>query len=353
MIYLIGKMLLPLFFSVMIGLWLGWQLRGLEFSQRLRTLQNEWAARFRSSDQERDFAIKKSTTLDLKSKQYKKQLEASGKLLKRYEEKRKQSQITTEEDNKLIKKLSSALNRLRINLVDRDEKLKKLSTFLIKLKELERSQKDKIRSGSNTIERLILQTKEKSNEIQVLHDELNIVQENQKSTHASSTDIKKDYFDLQAKLNDRETKLDLIKHELEAQKETATSMEKELQAIQAQVTTAPANDLDMQLTKSNRPVWILEEPNQRKDNLQMIKGVGPVMEKLLNEIGIFHYNQLARMNESDCLWVSDRIRTFPKRIKRDRWQQQAVELDLDQHDQEKTVFTKTPQAALNLEEEEE
>ena len=71
MIYLIGKMLLPLFFAVMIGLWLGWQLRGLEFSQRLRTLQNEWAARFRSSDQERDFAIKKSTTLDLKSKQYK------------------------------------------------------------------------------------------------------------------------------------------------------------------------------------------------------------------------------------------------------------------------------------------
>ncbi len=352
MIYLIGKMLLPLFFAVMIGLWLGWQLRGLDFSQRLRTLQNEWAARFRSSDQERDFAIKKSTTLDLKSKQYKQQLEASGKLLKRYEESRKQSQITIEEDNKLIKKLSSGLNLLRTNLVDRDEKLKKLSTILIKLKELERSQKDKIRSGSNTIERLMLQAQEKSSKIQVLHDELNTVQENQKSTQASSSDIKQDYYDLQAKLNDRETKLDLIKQELESQKETATSMEKELQAIQAQVTTAPANDLNMQLTKSNRPVWILEEPSERKDNLQVIKGIGPVMEKLLNEIGIFHYNQLARMNESDCLWVSDRIRTFPKRIKRDRWQQQAVELDLDQHDHNQTVFTNHSQAALNLEEEE-
>ena len=352
MIYLIGKMLLPLFFAVMIGLWLGWQLRGLEFSQKLRTLQNEWAARFRSSDQERDFAIKKSTTLDLKSKQYKQQLEASGKLLKRYEESRKQSQITSEEDNKLIKKLSTALNLLRTNLVDRDEKLKKLSGILIKLKELERSQKNKIRSGSHTIERLMLQAQEKSNKIQILHDELNTVQENQKSTQANSSDIKQDYYELQAKLNDREIKLDLIKQELESQKETATSMEKELQAIQAQVTTAPANDLDMQLAKSNRPVWILEEAIEQKDNLQLIKGIGPVMENLLNEIGIFHFNQLARMSESDCLWISDRIRTFPKRIKRDRWQQQAVELDLDQHDQKETVFTKSMRTAPNLEEEE-
>ena len=351
MIYLIGKMLLPLFFALMIGLWLGWQLRGLDFTQRLRTLQNEWAARFRSSDQERDFAIKKSTTLDLKSKQYKQQLESSGKLLKRYEESRKQSQITIEEDNKLIKKLSSALNHLRASLGNRDEKLKQLSGILVKLQSLERSHKDKIRSGSSTIERLMLQAQEKSNKIQVLHDELNQVQETQKSTQANTSDIKQDYYELQAKLNDRETKLDLVKQELESQKETASSMEKELQAIQTQVTTAPANDVDMQLATSNRPVWVLQEPNGPQDSLQMIKGIGPVMEKLLNEIGIFHYNQLARMNESDCLWVSDRIRTFPKRIKRDRWQQQAVELDLDQHEQEKTVFSNSPQVKLNLEEE--
>lgn len=353
MIYLIGKMLLPLFFALMIGCWLGWQLRGLEFSQRLRTLQNEWAARFRSSDQERDFAIKKSTTLDLKSKQYKQQLEASGKLLKRFEESRKQSQITIEEDNKLIKKLSMALNHLRASVLERDEKLKKLSTILIKLKELEKSQKNKIRSGGHTIERLMIQAQEKSNKIKTLHDELSQVQETQKTSQVSSSNIKQDYYDLQAKLNDRETKLDLVKQELESQKENANSMEKELQAIQAHVTTSPANDLDMQIaTKSNRPVWILEEPDGEKDSLQDIKGIGPVMEKLLNEIGIFHYNQLARMNESDCLWISDRIRTFPKRIKRDRWQQQAVELDLDKHDQEETVFSKSPQVRLNLEEEE-
>jgi len=352
MIYLIGKILLPLFFSLMIGCWLGWQLRGLEFSKRLQTLQNEWAGRFRSSDQERDLAIKKATTLDLKSKQYKQQLEASGKLLKRFEESRKQSTITIEEDNKLIKKLSSALNLLRSNLQDRDEKLKKLSGILVKLKDLERSQKNKIRSGTHTIERLMLQAQEKSNKIQELHDELNHMQESQKSAQETSSDVKQDYYELQARLTDRETKLDLVKQELQSQKETANSMERELQAIQAQVTSAPANDLDMNLAKSSRPVWVLEEPNGPKDTLQKIKGIGPVMEKLLNEIGIFHYNQLARMSESDCLWVSDRIRTFPKRIKRDRWQQQAVELDLDQHEQNHTVLSNAPQTMSNVEEEE-
>jgi predicted flap endonuclease-1-like 5' DNA nuclease len=116
-------------------------------------------------------------------------------------------------------------------------------------------------------------------------------------------------------------------------------MEKELHVIQSQVTTSPANDLSINPEQSSRPVWILEAPDDKADDLQKIRGIGPVMERLLNEIGIYHYNQLARMNESDCLWIADRIKTFPKRIKRDRWQQQAVELDLDQLDQQELRVT--------------
>jgi len=330
MIYLIGKMLLPLFFAVMLGLWVGWQIRGLEFSQKLRTLQNEWAIRFRSTDQERDLAVKKSTTLELKTQQYKKQLEQSSQLIKRLEASQKQSHATVEDDNKIIKKLSAALGQTRTSLQDRETKLKKLSTILIKLQELERKQKDKIRSGAHTIERLMLQAQEKSSKIQDLHNELNEMEQSQLSAQSNSSDIKQEFYELQAKLSDRETKLDLVQQELESQRLTAVSLEKELQVIQTQVTTAPANDLEMNLVKSTRPVWLLEEPQGAVDDLQKIKGIGPVIEKLLNEIGIFHYNQLGRMSESDCLWVSDRIKTFPKRIKRDRWQQQAVELDLDQ-----------------------
>ncbi|MBT8143032.1 MAG: hypothetical protein HKN88_07380 [Gammaproteobacteria bacterium] len=333
MLYLILQMLFLLVMAVLIGLWVGWRLRGLEFSRRLGTLQNEWAGRFRSTDRERDIAVKKATTLDLKSRQLQQQLEVTGRLIKRFEESDRKAQEIIKNDLQKIEALTRVVNKLKLDLNKRDITLKKFKTLLATLQKLEREQKQKIRTGSSTIERLMQQAQQKTAQVNELAAELKDMETQQESAQELSTDIKQHYYELEAKLRDRETKLELIKSELEKQRKNTSSMEQELHLIQSQVSTAPANDLGLTPQVSNRPVWILEEPEGSKDNLQLIKGIGPVMERLLNEIGIFHYHQLARMNESDCLWVADRIRTFPKRIMRDRWQQQAVELDLDKMDQ--------------------
>lgn len=334
MMYLIIKMLFPLAIMLLVGCWVGWQIRSIEFTQRLHTLQNEWAGRFRSSDRERDIAIKKATTLDLKSKQLTKQLEITGRLIKQFEDSQAEAQATIDQDMEQIKALSQSVDQLKIDLKHRDIKLEKFANLLKTLQKLEREQKAKIRSGAGAIERLMLQAQEKTGQIQQLSNELKNLENTQQSAQAVSSDIKGQYYELQAKLRDRETKLELIKEELDTQKKNASSMEKELHVIQSQVSTSPANDLSINSEQSSRPVWILEAPDDNADDLQKIRGIGPVMERLLNEIGIYHYNQLARMNESDCIWIADRIKTFPKRIKRDRWQQQAVELDLDQLDQQ-------------------
>lgn len=65
---------------------------------------------------------------------------------------------------------------------------------------------------------------------------------------------------------------------------------------------------------------------EEKDDLLKIKGVGPSIERKLNEIGIFTFKQIANLNETDIETVTNLIQFFPGRIKRDNWKAQASEL---------------------------
>ena len=66
--------------------------------------------------------------------------------------------------------------------------------------------------------------------------------------------------------------------------------------------------------------------NSSKDDLTQISGVGPYIELKLNEIGIYNYDQLRRLNESDIMIITKLIDFFPGRIERDDWVNQAQEL---------------------------
>ncbi|MGA8205710.1 MAG: hypothetical protein WB812_14415 [Woeseiaceae bacterium] len=63
-----------------------------------------------------------------------------------------------------------------------------------------------------------------------------------------------------------------------------------------------------------------------RDDLKMIKGVGPAIEKTLNEMGIFRFDQIAGMSEYDIDRVANRLKGFRTRIYREDWIGQAREL---------------------------
>ncbi|MFT5237806.1 MAG: putative flap endonuclease-1-like 5' DNA nuclease, partial [Flavobacteriaceae bacterium] len=63
-----------------------------------------------------------------------------------------------------------------------------------------------------------------------------------------------------------------------------------------------------------------------KDDLTLIKGVGPYIELKLNEIGIYNYDQIRRLKESDIRIITTLIDFFPGRIERDDWVGQAQQL---------------------------
>ena len=71
-----------------------------------------------------------------------------------------------------------------------------------------------------------------------------------------------------------------------------------------------------------------------RDDLQLIKGVGPAIEKTLNEIGIFRFAQIADMSEYDIDRVAKRLRGFHSRIYREDWIGQCRELHRQEHGEE-------------------
>ena len=70
----------------------------------------------------------------------------------------------------------------------------------------------------------------------------------------------------------------------------------------------------------------LSEPNGEADDLKKITGVGPVIEKKLNAMGIFHYSQVASFTAEDVQTVDD-VLNFKGRIERDNWIEQAKTLE--------------------------
>ena len=80
-------------------------------------------------------------------------------------------------------------------------------------------------------------------------------------------------------------------------------------------TPAPATGDDM-------PALLDVARPEGADDLKLISGVGPKLEATLNELGIFHYDQIAVWGPKDIAWVDERLR-FKGRIERDDWMSQA------------------------------
>lgn len=59
------------------------------------------------------------------------------------------------------------------------------------------------------------------------------------------------------------------------------------------------------------------------DDLKKIKGIGPKLETLLNELGVWHFDQIAAWTARDIAEVDEKLGAFRGRITRDEWVRQA------------------------------
>ncbi len=59
------------------------------------------------------------------------------------------------------------------------------------------------------------------------------------------------------------------------------------------------------------------------DDLKMIKGIGPKLEKTLNDMGYYHYDQIAGWTAAETAWIDQNLAGFRGRASRDEWVRQA------------------------------
>ena len=64
-------------------------------------------------------------------------------------------------------------------------------------------------------------------------------------------------------------------------------------------------------------------PNRASDDLTRIEGIGPFLQKQLNDLGIYSYEQIANWSEADILDITRAIAYLPGQIQKDNWPGQA------------------------------
>jgi predicted flap endonuclease-1-like 5' DNA nuclease len=94
-------------------------------------------------------------------------------------------------------------------------------------------------------------------------------------------------------------------------------------------------------TIESRPTGLEAPRGGVADDLQLIAGVGPKIETILHDLGIYHYDQIAAWTEREVEWVDDYLK-FSGRIIRENWIAQAAALARGGRDEYVKVFGKEP-----------
>jgi NADH-quinone oxidoreductase subunit E len=84
-----------------------------------------------------------------------------------------------------------------------------------------------------------------------------------------------------------------------------------------------------------KPALLTAPRNGQKDNLTRIKGIGVKIEQSLNDIGIYHFDQIAAWDAENIAWADSTL-GFPGRAEREQWVAQAKALA----EGEETEFSK-------------
>jgi predicted flap endonuclease-1-like 5' DNA nuclease len=128
----------------------------------------------------------------------------------------------------------------------------------------------------------------------------------------------------------REVDFRPVEHRLKAIETEVSSLGKRLERP-AKVEPAPHREPREAPGKVSR-----EEPRilnaalyGSKDNLRLIKGIGPKLENLLNENGVYYFWQVAEWSDRDIDIIDERLDVFKGRIGRDGWVRQADSLRRD------------------------
>jgi molybdopterin-containing oxidoreductase family membrane subunit len=91
-------------------------------------------------------------------------------------------------------------------------------------------------------------------------------------------------------------------------------------------TTSKSDNKEDKTSNLLQSLGTFDKSKQKPDDLKKVKGIGPVMEKTLNKIGIYSFGQVSKMTNKEYDLLDSITGSFPGRAQRDDWAGQAKKL---------------------------
>jgi NADH-quinone oxidoreductase subunit E len=107
-----------------------------------------------------------------------------------------------------------------------------------------------------------------------------------------------------------------------AEKKAAPTSKKEEPKAENPAKASAKTEAAASSAAEKEPEILKEARDGKPDDLKKLKGVGPKLEATLNELGFFHFDQIASWGPEEIAWVDSRLK-FKGRIERDGWIEQA------------------------------
>jgi aquaporin Z len=131
--------------------------------------------------------------------------------------------------------------------------------------------------------------------------------------------------------SDEETATDndaVLRKERDALRAERDQLTADLAECRSKNTTASVATPVASSGQTSKPKGLSEPRGGSADDLKKINGVGPAMEKLLNGLGYYHFDQIAAWTSSEVAWVDANLEGFKGRATRDNWISQAKSLSI-------------------------
>ncbi len=156
---------------------------------------------------------------------------------------------------------------------------------------------------------------------QQIHVQLVVAQEN---FHEETKSVTRERDRIKEELLSLQSYIEELKNEKSQWKKRGEQLEKEIQLGQDNAVLLKNN-----LEKVRAENEVLNSRMSKsftlppKDDLKLIHGIGPSIEKKLNALGIYSFRQISEFTPRSIDEITETIKFFPGRIDRDKWVSQA------------------------------
>jgi predicted flap endonuclease-1-like 5' DNA nuclease len=157
--------------------------------------------------------------------------------------------------------------------------------------------------------------------------EVSVLVQKNKTTEPMLLHAQSQVSTLEEELQQHKRRYENLKAESDSIRETAERLRSELALSRADVKNSGARPAQVaESSVATARSRFTPSTWQTKNDLTKISGIGPVIQKRLNEMGIYSYQQISELTPETIDRVATAIKFFPDRIGRDNWIGQAAAL---------------------------